>query len=65
MAKAKKKVETNALTYTAKERNGYLVGMAGQNIIYGIISSGLAFYFSNVIALPAMAISVIMQSMTQ
>jgi len=34
--------------------------MAGQNIIYGIISSGLAFYFSNVIALPAMAISVIM-----
>ncbi len=60
MAKAKKKVETNALTYTAKERNGYLVGMAGQNIIYGIISSGLAFYFSNVIALPAMAISVIM-----
>lgn len=59
MTKAVKK-ETNALSYTAKERNGYLIGMAGQNIIYGIISSGLAFYFSNVIALPAMAISVIM-----
>lgn len=56
----KKKKETDPLSYTAKERNGYLVGMAGQNIIYGIISSGLAFYFSNVIALPAMAISVIM-----
>ncbi|MDE6967558.1 MAG: glycoside-pentoside-hexuronide (GPH):cation symporter, partial [Clostridia bacterium] len=49
-----------SLSYTSKERNGYLIGMAGQNIIYGIISSGLAFYFSNVIALPAMAISVIM-----
>lgn len=59
MKKAKSK-ETNPLSYTAKERNGYLIGMAGQNIIYGIISSGLSFYFSNVIALPAMAISVIM-----
>ncbi len=57
--KAKSK-ETNPLSYTAKERNGYLIGMAGQNIVYGIISSGLAFYFSNVIALPALAISVIM-----
>ena len=60
MAKVRKKVENDPLSYTAKERNGYLIGMAGQNIIYGIISSGLAFYFSNVIALPAMAISVIM-----
>ena len=59
MKKAKSK-ETNPLSYTAKERNGYLIGMAGQNIVYGIISSGLAFYFSNVIALPALAISVIM-----
>ncbi len=60
MTKVRKKVENDPLSYTAKERNGYLIGMAGQNIIYGIISSGLAFYFSNVIALPAMAISVIM-----
>ncbi|MDE6565838.1 MAG: glycoside-pentoside-hexuronide (GPH):cation symporter, partial [Clostridia bacterium] len=61
MTKVRKKaVESDPLSYTAKERNGYLIGMAGQNIIYGIISSGLAFYFSNVIALPAMAISVIM-----
>ena len=60
MAKVRTKVENDPLSYTAKERNGYLIGMAGQNIIYGIISSGLAFYFSNVIALPAMAISVIM-----
>lgn len=48
------------LSYTPGERNSYLMGMAGQNIIYGIISSGLAFYFSSVIALPAIAISIIM-----
>lgn len=48
------------LSYTSGERNSYLMGMAGQNIIYGIISSGLAFYFSSVIALPAIAISIIM-----
>ncbi len=61
MTKVRKKTTTaDPLSYTSKERNGYLIGMAGQNIIYGIISSGLAFYFSNVIALPAMAISVIM-----
>lgn len=61
MTKVRKKATTaDPLSYTSKERNGYLIGMAGQNIIYGIISSGLAFYFSNVIALPAMAISVIM-----
>ncbi len=61
MTKVRKKATAaDPLSYTSKERNGYLIGMAGQNIIYGIISSGLAFYFSNVIALPAMAISVIM-----
>ena len=61
MTKVRKKATVaDPLSYTSKERNGYLIGMAGQNIIYGIISSGLAFYFSNVIALPAMAISVIM-----
>lgn len=56
----KKKEVANSLSYTAKERNGYLVGMAGQNIVYGVISSGFAFYLSNVIFIPAMAISVIM-----
>ncbi len=61
MTKVRKKATAaDPLSYTSKERNGYLIGMAGGNIIYGIISSGLAFYFSNVIALPAMAISVIM-----
>lgn len=43
-------------TYTAKERNLYLVGLFGQNLIYNIISTGLYFYFQNVICLPAMAL---------
>ena len=43
-------------TYTAKERNMYLVGMMGQNMIYNIIGTGLYFYFQSVIFIPAMAI---------
>ena len=47
-------------TYTKKERNMYLVGLMGQNMIYNIITTGMTFYFQSVIFLPAMAISVIM-----
>ncbi len=47
-------------TYTKKERNMYLVGLMGQNMIYNIITTGMAFYFQSVIAVPALAISVIM-----
>ncbi len=46
-------------TYSKKERNMYLVGLAGQNMIYNIISSGLMYYFQSVIFLPAMIYSVI------
>ncbi len=46
-------------TYTKKERNMYLVGLLGQNIIYNIIATGMTFYFQSVIFIPAMAISVI------
>lgn len=47
-------------TYSKKERNGYLVGMFGQNLIYNIVATGLYFYFQNVICLPAMALGWIM-----
>ena len=50
----------NNNTYTAKERNMYLLGMLGQNMLYNIIGTGLYFYLQNVIFLPAMAIGVIM-----
>ena len=47
-------------TYTKKERNMYLIGLMGQNMIYNIIATGMTFYFQSVIFIPAMAISVIM-----
>ena len=47
-------------TYTAKERNLYLAGLAGQNIIYNVIGSGLQYYFESVIFLPALAVGTIM-----
>lgn len=46
-------------TYTKKELAGYLTGLAGQNIIYNIIATGLAFYFQSVIFIPAIACSLI------
>lgn len=47
-------------TYSAKERNMYLIGMAGQNMIYNIIGAGLAYYLQFTILIPAMTVSVIM-----
>ena len=49
-----------AKTYTKKDAAGFLVGMFGQNLIYNIVSTGLYFYFQNVICLPAMALGWIM-----
>ncbi|MBQ6421745.1 MAG: MFS transporter [Clostridia bacterium] len=46
-------------TYTRRELTGFLIGLAGQNIIYNIIGSGLTFYFQNVIFIPAVACSII------
>lgn len=46
----------NGRTYTRKELGGYLVGMFGQNLIYQLVTTGLYFYFQNVICLPAMAL---------
>lgn len=50
---------TTANTYTKKERNMFLTGMFGQNMIYNIIATGLYFYFQSVICLPAMALGII------
>lgn len=62
MSKGKNKAPSGAIkhnTYTGKELTGYLVGLAGQNIIYNIIAGGLQYYWQSIIFLPAMAISVI------
>ncbi len=53
-------MSTNTRTYTPKERNMYLLGMLGQNMIYNIIGTGLYFYFQSVIFIPAIAISIFM-----
>ena len=62
MSKGKNKAPSGAIkhnTYTGKELTGYLVGLAGQNVIYNIIAGGLQYYWQSIIFLPAMAISVI------
>ena len=46
-------------TYSKGELAGFLVGLAGQNIIYNIIATGLTFYFQSVIFIPAIACSII------
>ena len=58
MSKKNNKLK-NPNTYTGGELAGFLVGLAGQNIIYNIIATGLAFYFQSVIFLPAIACSLI------
>ncbi len=46
-----------AKTYTKKERNMYLAGMFGQNMIYNIIATGLiGYYLQYVIYIPVVAI---------
>lgn len=54
-----KKSKSGVNTYSGKELTGYLVGLAGQNMIYNIISSGLMYYFQSIIFLPVMICSVI------
>lgn len=56
---SKKQLNPNVHTYSGKELAGYLVGLAGQNIIYNITSAALMYYFQSVIFLPAMAYSTI------
>lgn len=46
-------------TYTKTEKNAYFFGMLGQNMLYTVIGTGLAYYFQSVIFLPSMAISAI------
>ena len=41
-------------TYTKKEKMRYLIGLSGQNILYGIITSSFAYYLQFTILVPAM-----------
>ena len=46
-------------TYSKRELTGFLVGLAGQNILFNVITQGLSVYLKNVIFIPAIAVSVI------
>lgn len=59
MSNARPRNAIKSNTYSGKELTGFLIGLAGQNIIYNIIASGLQFYMQSIIYLPAIAISVI------
>ncbi len=59
MGKSNEGARPNVLTYTKRELAGFLTGLAGQNIIYNIIASGLAFYFQSVIFIPVAAYTAI------
>ncbi len=47
-------------TFNKKEQSMYLIGMAGQNIIYNIIGAALAYYLQFTLLIPAIAVSTIM-----
>ena len=47
-------------TYTKREKNRYLLGLSGQNIIYGIITSSLAYYLQFTIMIPALWVGIIL-----
>ena len=47
-------------TYTSRERNFYLAGMVGQNIIYNVVGAALSYYFQFTLAIPAIIVTVLM-----
>ena len=46
--------------YSNKERNVYLAGMFGQNIIYAVVSSVLQVFYTDILIIPTIAVSMIM-----
>ena len=47
-------------TYTKKERNYYLLGLLGQNIIYNVIGVGLALYYTEALYVPPGIVALLM-----
>lgn len=46
-------------TYTKSERNWYLIGLAGQNIMYNIVNACIMYFLQFTVLIPAMTVSVI------
>ena len=47
-------------TYSGKERNAYLIGMFGQNIIFNIMIVFTSYYLQNVLLIPAAIVGVLL-----
>ncbi len=50
----------NCKTYSSKERTWYLLGVAGQNVIYNIVGAALAYYLQFTLLIPALSVGLIM-----
>lgn len=46
--------------YSKKERNFFLLGMFGQNIIYSVVGSVMQVFYTDILIVPAIVVSVIM-----
>lgn len=46
-------------TYTKKERNSFLIGLLGQNMMYNVVASCLMYYLQFTVLIPAMTVSII------
>lgn len=46
-------------TYTKGERNAYLVGLAGQNIMYNVVNTCIMYFLQFTVLVPAMTVSII------
>ena len=49
-------------TYTKREKNRYVIGLVGQNILYGVISSSLAYFMQFTVLIPAALVGVIVSA---
>lgn len=47
-------------TYTQKEKIHYILGLSGQNIIYAVITSSLAYYLQFTLLIPAVWVGIIL-----
>ena len=53
-------MENTLKTYTRKERNYYLLGLTGQNVIYNVIGVGLALYYTEALYVPPGIVALLM-----
>ena len=53
-------MENAVKTYSRKERNYYLIGLTGQNIIYNVVGVGLALYYTEALYVPPAIVAVLM-----